>query len=103
MASSIGDRLVDLPTTRSTDGGNHGHDLVLSKTIRGYDHDLQQIREIHERAGLSFDVLVERYRDEMSHVMGDPARIREVFLVMIEDVFGELKRVAAEKALKARR
>ncbi|HWU89624.1 MAG TPA: DUF6036 family nucleotidyltransferase [Kofleriaceae bacterium] len=77
------------------------HDLVLSKTIRCYEHDLQQIREIRDRVGLSFDTLVERFRDEMSHVMGDPARIRTNFLVMIDDVFGELKRVAAERALKA--
>ncbi len=77
------------------------HDLVLSKTIRCYEHDLQQIREIRDRVGLSFDVLVKRFRDEMDHVVGDPARIRSNFLVMIEDVFGELKRVAAEKALAA--
>ncbi len=78
------------------------HDLVLSKTLRCFDHDLQQIREIHDRVGLSFDVLVERFDSEMDHVMGDPARIRANFLVMIDEVFGELKRVVAEKRLDLR-
>jgi hypothetical protein len=77
------------------------HDLVLSKIIRCYEHDLQQIREIRESVGLSFEILVERFRDEMGHVMGDPGRIRSNFLVTIEDLFGELKRVAAEQALLA--
>lgn len=51
--------------------------------------------------GLSFEILVERFRDEMGHVMGDPGRIRSNFLVTIEDLFGELKRVAAERELLA--
>lgn len=78
------------------------HDLVLSKIIRGYENDRQHISEIHDRAGLSFEVLVARFRDEMGHVMGDPERIRNNFLDMVEDEFGELKRIAAEKALRSR-
>lgn len=77
------------------------HDLVLSKTVRCYDHDLQQILEVHENAGLSFDVLVERFESEMTIAIGDPAKIRSNFLLMLETVFGELPRVSAEKRLKA--
>lgn len=75
------------------------HDLALSKTVRGSEHDEQQIREIHDRVGLDFDVLVPRFRDEMSHVTGDPERIRQQFLQLIQTLFGELKRVAAAKLL----
>ncbi|MBA3393463.1 MAG: hypothetical protein H0T89_12510 [Deltaproteobacteria bacterium] len=77
------------------------HDLVLSKTLRCYEHDLQQILEIHASVGLSFDVLVERFESEMTNVVGDPARIRANFLIMIETVFGELPRASAETRLKS--
>lgn len=72
------------------------HDLVLSKTVRCYEHDLQQIVEIHESAGLSFEV---RFDSEMTNAIGHPGRLRMSFLIMIETVFGELKRAAAEKRL----
>jgi len=75
------------------------HDLVLSKALRCYEHDLQQMREMRDAVGLSFDVLVERFIDEMGHVVGDPARVRGDFLTMIEDVFGETKRVEAQRRL----
>jgi len=78
------------------------HDLVLSKTVRCYEHDLQQVLEIHQSVGLSFDVLVERFESEMNNAIGDPARIRANFLILIETVFGELKRAAAEKIFKSR-
>jgi len=77
------------------------HDLVLSKTVRCYEHDLQQILEIHGSVALSFDVLVDRFESEMTNVMGDPTRIRLNFLIMIETVFGELPRASAEKRLKS--
>lgn len=76
------------------------HDLVLSKTVRCYEHDLQQILEIHQSAVLSFDVLCERFESEMTNAIGDLARLRSNFLLMIETVFGELRRASAEKRLK---
>lgn len=77
------------------------HDLVLSKTVRCYEHDLQQILEIHQNAALSFDVLVERFEFEMANAIGDLARIRSNFFIMIDTVFGELQRASAEKRLKS--
>lgn len=73
------------------------HDLALSKAIRCYEHDLQQLEEMNTHGGLSFDVLVDRFRNEMDHVTGDPVRIRRNFLEMIERLFGEMKRIAAEQ------
>jgi len=88
------DRLVrELPElTRLTVRILEKHDLALSKCVRGNEHDLQQLEEIHARGGLSLEILVERFRTEMSHVMGDPARIRTNFLELIERLFGELAR-----------
>lgn len=77
------------------------HDLVLSKTVRCYEHDLQQVLEIHQSVELSLDVLVERFESEMTNVIGDLARIRFNFLIMIETVFGELQRASVEKRLKS--
>jgi hypothetical protein len=77
------------------------HDLVLSKTVRCYEHDLQQIIEMHQSVELSYDVLIERFESEMTNVIGDLARIRSNFLIMIETVFGELPRTSAEKRLKS--
>jgi len=73
------------------------HDLALSKAIRCVEHDLQQLEEVHASTALSFEVLVERFRDEMSHVIGDPGRIRANFLELIERLFGELKRIEADR------
>lgn len=42
------------------------HDLALSKTIRGDEHDEQQIESIHRSVGLDFELLVQRFRDEMT-------------------------------------
>jgi hypothetical protein len=43
------------------------HDLVLSKAVRGDEHDLQQISEIHRSAPLDFDTLVDRFKTEMKY------------------------------------
>jgi hypothetical protein len=75
------------------------HDLALSKIMRCSEHDLQQLVEIHAGSGFDFDILVERFRREMTHVVGDPARVRDNFLDLIGRLFGELRRVRAQRAL----
>jgi len=77
------------------------HDLALSKTLRGHEHDEQQIKEIHQANPLDFDILVPRFKDEMLPIcVGDPARIRAQFLDLIEQLFGGLHRARAEKMLR---
>jgi len=78
------------------------HDLALSKVIRCAEHDLQQLEEVHASAPFSLDVLVVRFRDEMSHVIGDPGRIRGNFLELIERLFGELKRTEADRSTRGK-
>ena len=76
------------------------HDLVLSKSVRCDEHDLEQLEELHAKNPLDFDVLVTRFRTEMTHAIGEPAKIRERFLEMIERLSGELKRVEADRATR---
>jgi hypothetical protein len=64
------------------------HDLVLMKAVRCYEHDLATIAEIHAHSPLDADVLVRRFRDEMTPI-GEPGRIRDNFLVVIERLFPE--------------
>jgi hypothetical protein len=76
------------------------HDLALSKSIRCTDNDRQQIQELHLRVGLSFDILVERFRTEVHPIaVGHPDPRRDYFLTIVEDLFGELKRIEAEKLI----
>ena len=75
------------------------HDLALSKVVRGMRHDDQQVRAMHQAAGLDFEILVERFRLEMDHITTAP-RLELQFLEMIESVFGPLKRAAAARELK---
>jgi hypothetical protein len=41
------------------------HDLALSKTIRGYDNDLQVIKEMHAKKPFSLDRLVSLFETEL--------------------------------------
>lgn len=75
------------------------HDLALSKALRYIDQDLEQLRAIHAVSPFAFEVLVERYVKEMDHVIGDRSVHDAKFLALIEELFGELKRLAAQRAL----
>ena len=59
------------------------HDLVLMKAVRCYEHILEAIAEIHAHSRLDLEVLLRRFRDEMTPI-GDPARIRDNFLLVVE-------------------
>lgn len=77
------------------------HDLVLMKAVRCYEHDLEAIAEIHAHARLDLDVLVRRFREEMTPI-GDPTRIRRNFLVVVERLFPDAAD-ALESELRKRR
>lgn len=67
------------------------HDLALSKTVRGYQNDVDAIAALHETHPLDLGVLVERWRAEMSHAMGAPDRLRQNFEVLVDVLFGEIE------------
>lgn len=51
------------------------YDLVLSKALRGYEHDLEAIASIHEHHRLSEKALARIFEDEIWKIaMGDPRK-----------------------------
>ena len=65
------------------------HDLALMKTVRGDQADFAKLQAIHERAPFRLAVLLDRYEQEMGHVVIDPRRLRGNFLALVESVFPE--------------
>ncbi len=79
------------------------HDLALSKLARANAGDISALEDMHARHPLSFDVLLERYRTEMTHAIGDPARLDQNFLLGVHVLFGELRRENARQLLRRAR
>jgi hypothetical protein len=75
------------------------HDLVLMKTLRAEQHDLDAIAEIHAHSPLNLDVLVQRFAEELDPV-GNPLRIRANFLAVVERLFPQSVEAVARR-LKA--
>jgi len=65
------------------------HDLALMKTVRGDQADFAKLQAIHERKRFDLAVLLDRYQQEMSHVVIDPRRLRGNFLALVESLFPE--------------
>lgn len=64
------------------------HDLALMKTVRGYEHDIAVIAELHGKQPFDLGVLKTRFRDEMSHVIKDPRSLRINFVLVVERLYG---------------
>lgn len=77
------------------------HDLVLMKAVRCYEHDLEAMAEIHAHSPLDLDVLVRRFKDEMTPI-GDPARIRGNFLAVVERLFPDSVETVARELRRKR-
>jgi hypothetical protein len=76
------------------------HDLVLMKTLRGYEHDFQMCEAIHANHGLDLTTLLRRYTEQMSHVVGDPERLDGNLLAMVARLFGDSGLAVAEPAIR---
>ena len=76
------------------------HDLILMKVVRGNAHDLEQIKQIHAHQKLNPDILVERFRNEMKHVVGNARTLQLNFLAMIAECFGDERAAQIEQRLK---
>lgn len=79
------------------------HDLVLSKAVRAYEHDLAAAEAIHRLCKLERELLIERYLDEMTHVIGDPRRLDLNILALVERLFGETQANEAAERIASRR
>lgn len=65
------------------------HDLVLMKTVRGYEHDLDLIEEIAKKNTVQKKTLIERFETEMDHVIGNQRRLNLNFAAVLARCFGE--------------
>jgi Nucleotidyltransferase of unknown function (DUF6036) len=75
------------------------HDLVLMKTLRGYQHDVEVIEQIHQRQPLVFEVLRSRWKREMSHAVVDPRRANLNFVEVVDHIFGRERAEAVRREL----
>ena len=65
------------------------YDLVLSKTIRGYPHDLEAIEGIHKQHPLVLKTLVERFETELVGIVNSNPRIlRQNVVAVVAALFG---------------
>jgi hypothetical protein len=79
------------------------HDLVLSKTMRWSRGDEEDAGELHAARPLAAEVLVTRYLDEMTHVLGDRSRIDHNVIDCIASLFGEIAAEDARERIARRR
>lgn len=77
----------DLPLQRLTILIPEVIDLILMKVIRAAEHDLETIQELIQQQQVSLAALIERYKSEMDHIIGEPQKLKLNFLTMIEENF----------------
>ena len=65
------------------------HDLILIKTIRSDQHDLEVIEEIAQKNKIDASILINRFQTEMDHVIVNRARLRINFAAVLARCFGE--------------
>ncbi len=69
------------------------------KAIRADRHDIDVIIEMHERKPFSLRTLVDRFENEMGHVIKDERILRQQFRLLIQSMFGK----NAAKKIRAKR
>jgi hypothetical protein len=75
------------------------HDLALMKIIRGDRHDEDVIAEIHAKHPLDQALLIDRFENEMGHVIKDERILRQQFRLLVSRLFGP----DAAKSVRGRR
>jgi len=66
------------------------YDLALSKTVRGYEHDLEAIASMHAHHRLSEKTLAQRFEDEIWKIaMGDPRNFAINMVHVMRLLYGE--------------
>ena len=65
------------------------YDLVLMKTKRGEQHDLEANTEICTNENLEVAELIKRYNEEMGHTIGDKTILQLNMFALIETAFGK--------------
>jgi hypothetical protein len=71
------------------------HDWALMKIVRLIEKDIQDIKEAARTVGFDKKVLLNRFLDEMTHLVGPRKKLIENFLAMMEELYesGEADRM----------
>lgn len=72
------------------------HDLVLMKTLRGEEHDIRVIEEIHQEYPLDLGELQKRFLKEMTHITGQLEEKRLNLILLIEQLYGKAAALETE-------
>jgi hypothetical protein len=65
------------------------YDLVLSKALRGHEHDLETIASIHEHHHLAEKTLAQRFEDEIWKIaVGNPRNFARNMLQVMQMLYG---------------
>lgn len=75
------------------------HDLALSKIIRAYQHDLDTVEQMHAVEPLDEETIIERFHQEMGHVIADQKTLRLNFAILVERLYGQEKGAAVAASL----
>lgn len=75
------------------------HDLVLMKTVRGQEPDLQTAVEMKANVGLDIDILISRYLAEVTQATGDLRMLDLNFLTLIHRLYGSEAQAMAKREL----
>ena len=65
------------------------HDLILMKTMRADQHDLEVIEEIAKKNPVDANTLIKRFEKEMGHVMANETRLRINFSAVLARCLGD--------------
>ncbi|MCP4713618.1 MAG: hypothetical protein GY868_00760 [Deltaproteobacteria bacterium] len=78
------------------------HDLILMKTVRCFEHDLDTITELCRKNSVSPEILIARFQEEMDHISLPGKKLALNVLAALEAGFGEKTAEAvADKLLNA--
>lgn len=65
------------------------HDWALMKVVRFNQKDIEDLTEVSNAVGFDENVLLERFLNEMTSVLGRPSELVQSFVLLIEKLFGE--------------
>jgi hypothetical protein len=77
------------------------HDLALMKIMRASPRDIVMVEDLHREHPLDYEVLMRRYDEEMSSVIGAPSRLQMHMMRLIERLFPEKVQEAERRLTRA--
>jgi hypothetical protein len=77
------------------------HDLALMKVSRGLTHDLDAVEDMHRKARLDLDTLIERYCELRTQHVGSLEELQLGFVSLVDRLFGSEKAADVDRSLTA--